>query len=242
MKNTILMGLKIFGKIVLANVLSIITIVSISFLCNVMFTKDIGYYAYGTTSDSSESTLLYEHYYSDGEDTKLAEYEEKGYVVSQVGIRSSMTTGGNIAFLLLSAIFTLPLGGMLCYTFVWKEGNRDLNLVRYGRAKEQKYKGVYIGLIATSPYLVLLLVLGIGKWAFSKAFPVILYQYINSVFFTFIELICGKTQQFGDLAIWQLLLLILVQLIVPVFTGFAYHLGYKDILVSEKFIYKKDKK
>ncbi len=241
MKDTLKAGVKIFGKIVLANVLSIITVISISFLCNVMFTKDIGYYAYGTTSDSSESTLLYEHNYSDGEDKKLVDYEEQGYVVSQIGKRSPMSASGNVAFIILTALFTLPLGGMLCYTFVWKEGNRDLNLVRYGRMKENKYKGVYIGLIASAPSLILLLVLGIGKWAFAKSFPVVLYQYLNSVFYAPIDLICGKALNFGELAIWQLLLLILVQLIIPIFTGIAYYIGYKDILISEKFIYKKEK-
>lgn len=242
MGNIFKSGFKVFGKIILANILSIITVISISFLSSVLFTKDIGYYAYGTTSDSSETTLLYEHNYDDGEDTKKAEYESDGYTISQVTKRSRMTKGGNAAFLILCALFTLPLGGMLCYTYVWKEGNKDLNLIRYNRIKENKYKGVYIGLVATTPYLILILVLAIGKWAFAKAFPVVLYQYINSVFYAPINVICGKSSTFGDLAIWKILLLILVQLIVPVFTGVAYYIGYKDILISEKFIYKKEKK
>ena len=241
MKDTIKIGVKIFGKIVLANVLCIITVISLSFLCNAMFTENIGYYAYGTSSTSSESELLYEYYFDEGEDTKLQEYEGEGYTVSQVGIRSQLTPAGNATFLVLCAFFCMSMAAMLCYTYVWKEGNRDLNLVRYGHAKEQKYKGALIGLIATSPYLILLIVLGIGKLGFAKAFPVVLYKYINSSFFALIDIACGKALTFGDMAWWRLILLLLIQLLVPLFTALAYNLGYKDVLVSEKFIYKKQK-
>ena len=71
MKSTLKMGVKVFGKIILANVMSIITVVSLSFIVTAMFTENIGYQAFGTTSTSSESELLYEYYYENGEDTQL---------------------------------------------------------------------------------------------------------------------------------------------------------------------------
>lgn len=239
MKDTLKISAKIFGKIVLANVLSIITVISLSFLCNVMFTEEIGYNAIGTKGENSEQVQLYTHYNKDGEDTQLAKYEKEGYAVNKVGIRSPMSTTGNAVFLLLTALFCMSMGAMITYQFVWKEGNKDLNLVRYKRATEKKYKGVIIGLLASAPYMILLLVMGLGKWGFAKNFPVVLYQYINSTFFALTDIICSKAYTFGDLAIWQLLLLLAVVLLIPAFTGIAYYLGYKDILVSEKLTYKK---
>ena len=125
MKSTLKMGVKVFGKIILANVMSIITVVSLSFLVTAMFTENIGYQAFGTTSTSSESELLYEYYYENGEDTQLPEYEEQGYTVNQVSIRSDVSKTGNAVFLVLCALFCMSLVAILTYTLVWKEGNKD---------------------------------------------------------------------------------------------------------------------
>ena len=239
MKDTIKISAKLFGKIVLANILSIITVFSLSFLSSVMFTEEVGYKALGTKGANSEQTELYTYYTKDGDDTQFEKFEKEGYTISKVGIRSEMSKTGKVVFLLLCALFCMSMGGMITYQYVWKEGNKDLNLVRYGRAKENKYKGVTVGLIASAPYMIMILVMGIGKWGFAKNFPVALYKYINSTMFTITDIICGKTYVFGDLKIWQLLLLIASLLIIPAFTGVAYYLGYKDILVSEKLTYKK---
>lgn len=246
-KSTLKIGFKTFGRIVLANVMSIITVISLTFLANVLFTEEIGYIAYGSkeeTVTSENSVELYKHYYDkDGDDTdKLQGYLDDGYSVNKVGIRSELSGAEKAVYLILCAVFCMSLAAILSYSFIWKEGNSDRNLVKFGRIKENKFKGINIGLIATSPYLLLLLVVGLGKWAFAKHFPVILYKYINSVFFAPIEFICGSVREFGDLAIWQLLLLILVQLSVPLFCAVAYYLGYEDILVSEKLTYKKENK
>lgn len=224
-----------------ANILSIITVISLSFISSAMFTENIGYYAYGTSSASSESEFLYEYHYDDGEDVKLSEYEADGYKVNTVSIRSQLSKTGNAVFLVLCAFFCMSLAAMFTYAYVWKEGNKDLNLVRFGHAEKQKYKGLIVGFVAMAPYLILLLVLSIGKTSFAKSLPVILYQYINSAFFAPIDVVFGKAVTFGDLAWWQLVLLLLIQLLVPLFTAFAYEIGYKDILISDKFIYKKQK-
>ncbi len=241
MKNIFLFGGKTFGKIVLANILSIITVISISFLVNALTTENIGYYAVGAKEGSSEAQLLYEYYYADGEDTKLAEYEEQGYVVEQRGIRSEVSAAGEAVFLIISALFTLSLAGTLTYSYLWKEGNKDLNLIRFGRAKLDKLKGVKIGLVSVSPYILALVAVLIGKNGFAKNMPVILYKYLNASLFSVIDVVCGDAVYFGELAIWRYILLIFVLLIVPAFFGFAYYIGYKDILISDRLIYKKNK-
>lgn len=241
MKNIFLSGIKMFGKIFLSNILSIITVISISFIINIAFTNDIGYYAVGAVEGSSEPKLLYEHYYENGEDTKLTWYEEQGYVVEKRGIRSDVTATGDALFLIISALFTLSLAGTITYSYIWKEGNKDLNLIRFGRAPLDKYKGVKIGLVAVLPYLLVLISLAIGKNSFAKSIPVVLYKYLNCSVFSVIDVICGNTSTFGELSVLRMLLLFVAMLIVPVFFGLSYYIGYKDILISEKLIYKKQK-
>ena len=241
MKNIFLSGGKLFGKIVFANVLSIVTIVSISFLVNAIFTENIGYYALGAKEGSEQSEVLYEHYYKDGEDTKLAEYEEQGYVVEQRGIRSQVDAKGNAAFIIIGALFTLTLAVTITYSYIWKEGNKDLNLIRFGRAELDKYKGAKIGFVAMIPYTLMLLALAIGKASYASKIPVVLFKFINASAYTVLEVICGKAATFGDLAVWRIVLLFALMLVVPIFMGVAYYIGYRDILITEKFIYKKQK-
>ena len=241
MKNIFLIGIKSFGKIVLANLLCVITVISITFLVSALTTENIGYYAIGTKEGSSEPEILYEYYYADGEDTKLAEYEEKGYIVEQRGIRSEVSASGEAAFLIIGALFTLSLAGTIIYSYIWKEGNKDLNLIRFGRAKLDKFKGVKIGLVSMSPCILFLITVFVGKNSFAKGLPVILFKYLNASMFSVIDIVCGDAVYFSDLAIWRYILLLFVLLLVPVFFGIAYYVGYKDILISDKLIYKKNK-
>lgn len=236
------MGLKIFGKVFLANALCIITIISLTFITSALFTEEIGYQVVEVKSENEESVLLYEHYYADGEDTKLAELEESGKQLSTYTIRSEVSKSGETFLLLTSIIFCVTLGAVLVYQYVWKDGNKDFNLVKFGHIKGDSLKGLKIGFIAAAPYLALILVLFVGKFSFAKNFSVVLYQFINSVFYGLLELIAGDALLFGELAIWQMLLFLIIVLLIPAFCAFAYYMGYKDILIIDKFIYKKVKK
>lgn len=239
MKNIFVLGIKSFGKIFLSNILSIITVFSVAAIISMVFTENIGYYAIGNKDGNSESKLLYEHYYSDGEDAKLKEYEAEGYTVQQKSIRSDISTAGNWTYIIVSGIFTISMLLIITYSYIWKEGNRDLNLIRFGRSRLDKYKGVKIGLIAVSPYILLLFAFTIGKSGFAENMPIILYKFLNSSLYSIVELICGDAMYFGELEYWRIILLFMLLLLIPVFFGISYYIGYKDIIISEKLIYKK---
>ena len=107
MKENFKTGAKLFLKLIVVNIMCFFVVMSFSVLATAAFTKNVGYKAYGTSSDSSEPQELYTHYYADGDDTKKAEYEGRGFTVSESKIRSEMTRGGTAAFLAVSQIFCI---------------------------------------------------------------------------------------------------------------------------------------
>ncbi len=237
MKENIINGLKLFLKIIVVNIMCFFVVMSFSVLITAVSTKNIGYTAFGTTSDSSEVTELYTYYYEDGEDTKKAEYTEQGYTVTERSLRSQMSSGGTAAFLIISQIFCLLILFSFIYPNIWHIGTKDSNLVRFKHKKEDKLKGLKIGLVAAAPFYLFLILIAAAKFLM-PSFPMVLYKFLNSAFYSFIDIICG-TATAGSLAPWRLALLFVLPLIIPLISGVAYLLGYKNISVGEKFVYKK---
>ncbi|MEE1239058.1 MAG: hypothetical protein UHO61_03945 [Acutalibacteraceae bacterium] len=229
---------KLFLKIVAVNFICFFIAFSLSVLTTAAFSKNIGYKAYGTTSDSSDSQELYTYYYEDGDDTQRSSYEEDGYTVSTVTIRSEISKSGKVVFLILTQVLCLLILMGFIYSDLWKNGTGDSNLVKFEHKKEDKLKGVKIGALATIPNYLFLIYLVIAKLGLSPDFSLVLYKFLNSSVYSFVELIFGKAITVSQLAVWQFVLLFLLPLLIPAIAGVSYILGYKNISISEKLVYK----
>lgn len=246
MKEILKDGLKLFGRTIIINILSFFVVISIITLSFAVFSKEIGYQAFGTIkteaeSEEEKSELLYTHYNADGEDTKLAEYEAKGYTVTKSAIKETTESGKN-ATLLIAQLFTLGIFVSFIYPTLWEKGNKALNMVRIGKRAEDKLYGLKVGLISVIPSALVLLFLTVTKSSLSAKLPVALYKLANSSFYSVIELIAGNSSTFGELNILRLIGLYLPLLLVPAVAYIAYLIGYMDISLGEKFTYKKTNK
>lgn len=238
MKEILKGGGKLFLKTVVVNIMCFFIVISFSVLTTAAFTKNIGYKAYGTMSDSSEQTELYTYYYEDGDDTQKSAYEEEGYTVSTVNIRSEISRSGKTCFLIISEVFCFLLFCGIIYPRIWQNGTNDSNLVRFKHKNEDKFKGFKIGAVAAVPNYLLLIFLVIAKLGAFPNFPMALYKFLNSSVYSFIEIISGRAITVSELAVWRLALLFILPLLIPVIAGISYILGYKNISVGEKLIYK----
>lgn len=239
MKEILKCGGKLFFRIVVVNIMCFFIVISFSVLTTAAFTKNIGYKAYGTTSGSSEQEELYTYYYEDGDDTEKSAFEEDGYTVSTVSIRSQISKSGKIFFLVISQVFCILILCAFVYPDIWHNGTNDSNLVRFKHKKEDKLKGVKIGAFASIPSYLMLIFLVIAKLGAFPNFPTALYKFLNSSVYSFIEVILGGAVSVSELAVWRLALLFLLPLLIPAVAGTAYLLGYKNISVGEKLVYKK---
>lgn len=232
-------GGKLFLRTVVVNLMCFFIVISFSVLTTAVFTKNIGYKAYGTTSDSSDSTELYIYYFEDGDDTKKSAYEEEGYTVSTVTIRSEISKSGKTCFLIVSQVFCFLLLCGFIYPEIWHNGTTNSNLVRFKHKKEDKFKGFKIGALAAIPNYLVLIFLVTAKLGALPNFPMALYKFLNSSVYSFIELILGGAVTVSELSVLRFMLLFLLPLIIPVIAGVSYILGYNNISVGEKLVYKK---
>ena len=241
MKEILKSGVGLFGKLIIVNIMCFFLVVSISVLCSAAFTENVGYIAYGVKEGSEESVELYTYNYADGEDTKKAEYEAQGYTITESTVKSPLSKTGNAVFLTVTQLFSLCLLIAFVYPNFWNMGTRDSNLVHFKHKKEDKLKGLKAGSVAIVPSVLLLLFLSITKSGLSANFPVVLYKFLNSSVYSFIQMASFDASSFGDLNFGSIIIFFLLIAIVPVTSFVAYLLGYKNISLGEKFIYKKNK-
>ena len=238
MKDIFKKSFKVYFLLFLANIMSFFLIISLNVITVAVSTENIGYVAYGTTEESQEPKQLYTHYYDQGEDTKKAEFENNGYTVTTSTVRSNPTKTATVVSKSISTVLCLIIVIAVLYNNMWKYGNNDRTAVKYKNQKEKTYKGLIVGFIANAPALLLFAVLVLFKNGFAKNFPVKTFGLLNTYLFDFFNIISSNTV-FGNIAFWQVAVIILMLLIVPFSCWVAYYLGYKDIILSEKFVYKK---
>lgn len=239
MKNTFKTGVKLSGSIIVAALLSFFLCISLNVICTALFTEYTGYDAYGYKNENEEAKLLYTHNYADGDDTKKAEYEEQGYKIIEHKNRSVLSGSEKTAFLVITQVLSFITVLSFASGSVYKQGFKDSNLVRVGHIKKDVLKGLKIGFTANIPFFVLYVITVIMALGTAGGFRTVWYAFLNSHFYSIILWICGGSETVAELGVLKFVLLFAVQLIVPLISATAYVLGFKEINLFEKIIYKK---
>lgn len=237
MKEILKPAVGMCGRQIIVTIMNIFVCISLMVLATAAFTKVNGYDAYVYEKDGTEPIAQYTYLNADGEDTKKAEYEAEGYTVRTSEKRSPMSKNGQIVYHTVAQIIAILLMTGFIYPNLWSLGAKDSNLVYFKHKSEDKLRGLKIGLIASIPPIIIMLVIFIfGR----NIFNVALFALIFSNFYSLIEVISGSALVLSELAIWQMLLMLLL-FVIPITIAFvAYLLGYKGISIGEKIIYKKN--
>ena len=244
-------GMKMCSSIIVAAAISFFLCLSMNIICSSIFTSDIGYKAFVYENETdSEAIAEYEYFYTDtdgdgkddGVDTKKKEYEDKGYAVTTVKQRSTLSGTGKAIFLISSQVLSFVMVIAFASSSVYKQGFKDSNLVKTGHLKKDNFRGFKIGLIANTPFFILfVLALVMAQWL-APGFRTVWYAFLNSHYYSAIMLITAGKETLSQWGIWQYVLIALLQFIVLVVSGVSYVLGFKEINLAEKLVYKKEVK
>ncbi len=242
MKQNASIVLKGIFTVLMVNILSLILLFSLTTLAVGMTTETIGYVAYSVDEDGKIEEL-YTHYYKDGDDQKLKEYEDKGVKVQTQTFRSTVTDTTSNILDTVAGLLSFILLFAFVYNMFWTRGDKDANLATFGHTVLDKYRGIKLGLLIELPFAMSYLLLLADKifGLFSSSLYLFIYRLLNYNMYQIIELATKGAQNAQELPIWSFLLLLVTLVPIPAISALGYYLGTKDISIKEKIMYKKDK-
>lgn len=229
----------VLARAIFATFMALIVHISFIFIGEAALTHAVGYSVYILNEETNQQELLYTHYYADSEeDTRLAELDanETPYLKYKETTELSTLEKGIIAT--VSQLFCIGIIISFIYIFVWHIGNKDLNAVKFERMQFDKYKGLKIGLIASIPFDFVYLLLLLGALNILPGSIIFVYRLAFGFVYPITSLIIGSPLLANELSVVQLLLLSLMMLIIPLICHFSYIIGYKDISIKNKLVYK----
>lgn len=241
MKEVIKTAVSLFLKLILVNFMCAIVVLSVSILANGLFAEEVGYTALGVKEGEEQSETLYTYRYDEGEDTKRADYEAQGYEIVEYSLKE-LSRKGNIISTAVAQFLTFCLLCSFVYPINWELGTKDSNLVKFKHKEADTLKGLKIGLFAIIPAVLLLVFLFATKNNLTAGVSTAIYKLMNSSLYGFIDIADGHAVAFGELSAWNFLALAAVQLVIPIVSFISYFLGFKNISIGEKFVYRKEKK
>ena len=240
MTNTKL-GLVTLGKYIVSMIMCFLVTFSFIAIFTMATIDMIGYEAaIFENEDATEPMETYEHYYSDGDDVKKVEAEKKGYIVNTREIAEEFSGTPYIICHILSQAVSLILFVALVSNKLNTQGRFDRNAVNCGRAEEDKLRGLKAGLFPTVFSLLSWGCLVLAKFGMFKL-GLTVYSFANYHFFGFQKLIFGGTANVNPetFGVGVLLLALIPAVVTLVVCTVSYWLGYRDISLYEKAVYKK---
>ena len=227
------MAVKVWLRLVFASLLCFVVWVSFEAMGLSFFGEVTGYEIYEVGENPH---LVASHTFSEGEDRgvviEVEENQELRY--NRVMPAQTKATVG-----VLSSLFMLLIYGIFPYNMLWNRGSRDNNFVNLGRISQDKLFGLKVGLLATAPSALIYILLIFGKIGLMPSDVLRWHRLLNTPFIPFIDAVEAGAKTAVDLPFFSLLALIATLLFVPLICWLGYFLGYKQISVRERLIYKK---
>lgn len=232
-------ALNIWLRLLFASLMCFIVWFSFDALGVSFFGDVTGYEIYEYDENGENPQLVVSHTYAQGEDRskeiKVADNQ------TLVPIRV-MSRGENTAIGILSSVFTLLIFGLFPYNMLWNMGSHDENYVQLGRMDKDILFGLKAGVIASIPSAILYLMLILGKFGVIPGVIIKWHRLINTPFIPYIDAVEMGAKTATELSFGSLLAVGATLLFVPFVCWLGYYLGYRQISIRERMVYKKPAK
>ena len=230
-------ALNYLGKYVVAIFMSFFIVVACVSLFTMAMGEKVGYDVFALNKETGKNELLYHHDYADGEDTLYAQYEGQDLVLTK---SNNIVLADNFkkAAYFISSVLSILLTVVIIYVTAWNKGNKDINRVQLGKITENKNLGLLAGLIANIPFVALYILLILCRFEVLNPAFLSIFRACNSHLYGIIYWIYGSAVVASDLSILRLLALSITVLFLPIVCWLGYLLGYNDIQIMHRLMYK----
>ncbi len=230
--------MKVFSRFALGTVMCLIVFFSFNFAITAGFSDVVGQKVYFYNEEIGKEVQVCYHN-ADGtpnEDCKCDEYDAAR--LNSIADKKLSERMQNISLILAQIFSFVMITGILCGT-IWEMGNKDISAVKQGRVSENKLRGLFIGLIAAIPSLIVFVLLLLSNAEILNPAFLDTYRLLNSQFHYVITLIYAGASNAAQLSFGKIAFLGALHLYLPLISLISYYFGYKDINLIEIITFKK---
>ena len=156
------------------------------------------------------------------------------------GASATALLAGNIVAL----VFEVCIFVSVIHGDVWLQGDRDRNSVNFGHMKEDRLRGLKLGLLASIPAAVSYILLVVEKLTGFFSLYTLIYRVGHISFYPVLVWAFGADISVTTAQIsWGgIALAVIPVLVLPVVTMISYLLGYAQISLGERLVYENKNK
>ncbi len=232
-------GLKIFFKLIICIFLSVITFFSFIFIFSQTATEKIGYKVFIYDEKEESYKYSYEHLFEDGVDVRLDALNDKKIDYQKVDVRSDFVGFEYYFTMTISQLFVLAAFVATLSGQMYRQGDSDRNKVSFNRMKPNIWYGFKVGMLTGGILMVVYILLLLSRFGIIADEFLGAFVFANYHLFFIIKLIIGSATLTSELSVLSLILCGLTVFVVPLSCELFYYLGYKQINLIEKIVYKK---
>lgn len=232
-------GLKIFLKLLICIFLSVMTFFSLIFIFSQTSTEKIGYQIYVYNAEEGSYKYSYDHLFANGDDLRLEELNQNNIDYQKVDIRSDFDGFEYYFTMAISQLFVLAAFFAIMSGQMYRKGDSDRNKVSFNRIKPNMWYGFKVGMLAGTVLLIIYILLILSRFGIITDEFLGIFVFANYHLFFIIKLIVGSATLTSQLDAFALILCGLTVFVVPLTCELFYFLGYKQINLIERIVYKK---
>jgi len=155
--DTVKLGFNLVLRYLAGILMSFVIFLSLGAIFTLPLTEAIGYDAYISDSTTGHSKKVYTHYFTDGEDTKKAEYESLGLTVYTVELRSELSGTGTALMLAAAQSMSIVLFISLVPNRLYRLGAKDAESRKGHSIARWLVPTLFPGTISLIGYILLVL-------------------------------------------------------------------------------------
>lgn len=223
--DTVKFGFMLILRYFTGVLMSFVIFLSVTAVFTLPLTEVIGYDAYVTDEATGRNEKIYTHYFSDGDDTRKAEYEAMGITVHTAQLRSELSGAGAALIFTAAQSLSLVLFVALVPNRLYRLGEEDAALGNAYSTARWLVPTLFPAGVNLLSYL--LLVLSKLQWLGDEGLS--LYRYANYHLYGFQRLILGTGNHCREIGWVNIALSILPVAVTVASCGILYELGYRGI-------------